>query len=309
MTKQSCLVHFSGAALVAGAAIFLAAACGRNQEPKNENRSRASEAKSELRASAERPLPSAISDVEKKSMTSVAPAPMAAIEKAAESARAVATSEPEKKSYKQLIREGKKLAQQGEHGEAMESLEAAAAMKPKAATPRIEIARALVAAGKSSEAREHAEAAVEIAPRSSYAWNTLGRVELGEGDLEAAVASFERATDENADNSYAWNNLGLVLNKLERFEEAANALEMATSGAKPKPYMWNNLGMAYEHLDRIVEARAAYRQAADNGSSKGEASLERLEGVTSLAGTEREAGESEYGEELALELDMAHDGE
>jgi tetratricopeptide (TPR) repeat protein len=67
-----------------------------------------------------------------------------------------------------------------------------------------------------------------------------------------------------------------------RFEEAATALENATSGTSPAAYMWNNLGMAYEHLDRIREARAAYRQAATAGSARGQANVQRLEGVTSL---------------------------
>src|SRR5690606_35029064 len=123
------------------------------------------------------------------------------------------------------------------------------------------------------------------------AWNTLGRVELAEHDHEAAIVSFERAVLENEDNSYAWNNLGFLYIETGDHEAAAEALEQATSGAAPTSYMWNTLGMAYEPLDKIVEARAAYRQAADAGSAKAQANVERLEGVVSLVPGDEEGAE------------------
>jgi len=147
---------------------------------------------------------------------------------------------------------------------------------------RVRVARALLDAGKLREARTHAERAIEVDEKSPGAWHTLGRVELAERDFQAAAASFQRAVEEDADNSYAWNNLGYALIEQQKFEEAVEALESATSGTSPTPFMWNNLGMAYEHVDRIREARAAYRQAAQGGSTKGQANLDRLEGVSSL---------------------------
>ena len=113
---------------------------------------------------------------------------------------------------------------------------------------RVRAARALLDAGKLREARTHAERAVEVDEESAGAWHTLGRIELAERDFAAAASSFQHAVEVEDENSYAWNNLG----------------------------------MAYEHVDRIREARAAYRQAAQGGSEKGQANVERLEGVTSL---------------------------
>jgi len=305
MTRQSYFIKHPYVALVAGAVFVLTAACGGKEEAKQDRATRAKKPDQIQSASTERPLRSAIDDKAEKHMTSVSPSSGPAMAVSSQPEKADVQATPEKKSYRELIREGKQLSADGKHDEAMAALERAAEMKPKAAQPRIEIARALIAAGKSAAARAHAEAAVEIAPTSSYAWNTLGRVEMAEGDMEAAVASFERATDESSDNSYAWNNLGYALLQLERFEEAANALEMATSGAKPTAYMWNNLGMAYEHLDRIVEARAAYRQASEAGSPKGTASLTRLEGVTSLKEAQAENEEPSEPDELALDLSDA----
>ena len=166
--------------------------------------------------------------------------------------------------------------------EILDQLTFDAERKPQDVRLRIRLAKALLDAGKIGEARTAAERAVEVDEESPGAWHVLGRVEMAERDFAAASTSFSRAVQEDPENSHAWNNLGYTLMEQSKFEEAAAALENATSGTSPAPYMWNNLGMAYEHIDRIREARAAYRQAASAGSAKGQANLERLEGVTSL---------------------------
>ncbi len=166
--------------------------------------------------------------------------------------------------------------------ELLDQLTFDAERKPDDVRLRIRLAKALLDVGKTGEARTAAERAVEVDEKSPGAWHVLGRVEMAERDFAAASTSFSRAVQEDPENSHAWNNLGYTLMEQSKFEEAAAALENATSGTSPAPFMWNNLGMAYEHLDRIREARAAYRQAAGAGSAKGQANLERLEGVTSL---------------------------
>jgi tetratricopeptide (TPR) repeat protein len=227
-------------------------------------------------------LPSAVADKSEKAMTRPAPAPIVETVPVARAPSVEPDPEPAPTTYREMMAEGKQSYADGDYDEALELFADAAAKRRAVATPRIEMARTLLRMDRVSKAREHAQVAIEIDPSSSYAWNTLGRVELAEGEREAAIASFERSVEENEDNAYAWNNLGLTLLLDERYEDAAAALESATSGSVQKAYMWNNLGLAYEHLDRIVEARAAYRQASDLGSAKGEASLERLEGVVSL---------------------------
>jgi tetratricopeptide (TPR) repeat protein len=166
--------------------------------------------------------------------------------------------------------------------EILDALTLAAERNPDDVKLRIKLARALYDGGKLKEARGHAEAAIESDPESGAAYYVLGRIEMAAQDVDAAIDAFTKTVEKDEDNSYAWNNLGYLFIGQEKWEEAAAALENATSGAKPTEYMWNNLGMAYEHLDRIREARAAYRQAVDLGSTKGQANLERLEGVSSL---------------------------
>ncbi|HXT21404.1 MAG TPA: tetratricopeptide repeat protein [Thermoanaerobaculia bacterium] len=169
--------------------------------------------------------------------------------------------------------------------EILDALTLAAERNPDDVKLRVKLARALYDGGKLKEARSHAEAAIENDPESGAAYYVLGRIEMAAQDMDAAMDAFSKCVEKDEDNSYAWNNLGYIHIEKEQWEDAAAALENATSGAKPTDYMWNNLGMAYEHLDRIREARAAYRQAVDLGSSKGQANLERLEGVTSLVVT------------------------
>ena len=169
--------------------------------------------------------------------------------------------------------------------EILDALTLAAERNPDDVKLRVKLARALLDAGRVKEARGHADAAIESDPESGAAYYVLGRIEMAASDMDAAVEAFSKTVEKDEDNSYAWNNLGYIFIAQEKWEEAAAALESATSGAKPTEYMWNNLGMAYEHLDRIREARAAYRQAVELGSTKGQANLERLEGVTSLIRT------------------------
>jgi Flp pilus assembly protein TadD len=169
--------------------------------------------------------------------------------------------------------------------EILDALTLAAERNPDDVKLRVKLARALYDAGKLKEARGHAEAAIESDPEAGAAYYVLGRIEMAAKDPDAAIDAFTKCVEQEEDNSYAWNNLGYLFIAQEKWEDAAGALENATSGAKPTDYMWNNLGMAYEHLDRIREARAAYRQAVELGSAKGQANLERLEGVTSLVAT------------------------
>ncbi len=185
---------------------------------------------------------------------------------------------PAPKDYAGIIA----LAKTSPHEEAIPLLEKAMELHPKRTKPRIELARAYLTAGDVKAARDSIESALEISESSSYAWNTLGRVELMAGDLEAAVDAFSTAVEKNEDNGYAWNNLGLVLMKQKRIEEAVVSFERATAGSQPKHYMWNNLGHAYEHLGKVKLAKAAYGQAADAGSVKAEANMERLKDVTLL---------------------------
>ncbi len=252
-------------AATAGVLCLTAAACSSKSEPKQQP------------AHAERTLPSIVND---KPMTSVVPA--------AKPATDVAAPAPDPqpappRTFREMVKDGKAMSARGDHAGAIELLGQAVADEPGSATARIELARAHLAAGDSSSARASAEKAVALAPESSQAWNTLGRVELGQGDRDAAITSFARAADENENNTYAWNNLGLVYLLETRWEEAADALEHATGGDHPTAYMWNNLAIAYEHLDKLGEARAAYRQASELGSDKADASLERLEGVITIA--------------------------
>ena len=261
--------------LITAFAFALTAACGASDDASKNDRPK------ELGIE----LPSAVANPSETAMTAPVPLqqpPAAAPAKPAGAQVPAPEPTPTPTTYRELMAQGKRAYAGGDYDDALEMFAAASAKHRTSATARIEIARTLLGMGRVAKARDHAEAGIELAPSSSYAWNTLGRIELAEGSRAAAVASFERSVELDNDNSYAWNNLGLTVLQLERYEDAVGALEAATSGANPKAYMWNNLGMAYEHLDRIVEARAAYRQAADDGSSKGAASLERLEGVVSL---------------------------
>ncbi len=189
---------------------------------------------------------------------------------------------PVPSTYREFVKVGKERMNGGQLDEALTYFEQAATLKPDYLTPQLELARVHLARGNTEAARPYADRAVEIDEHNSAVWNTKGRVELAAGNVDDAILAFERATEENPDNSHAWNNLGYLYIKQKKYEEAATALESATTGTQVTGYMWNNLGMAYEHLNRLDEARAAYRRGAEAGSDRADASLSRLQGVTTV---------------------------
>ena len=185
-------------------------------------------------------------------------------------------------TYEALMKEGRVLLNKKD-SKVVDYFSAAVEMRPKRAFPKVQNARALLLVNRVEEAFTLVEEALDMNPGLSLGWNTLGRIHLAKDDGTSAISAFSKAVEEDAENSYAWNNLGYTLLLRGDYQAAAEALEEATSGNNVTQYMWNNLGLAYEHLDLIPDARSAYRQAAETGSGKAQASLERLRGVVSVS--------------------------
>src|SRR5262249_51690435 len=78
-------------------------------------------------------------------------------------------------SFDDAMKQGRALAEKGEHSGAVEMFEAAIKLDGKKAEPHMELARVHIALGAKAQAVIEANKAVKLAPSSSQAWNTKGR--------------------------------------------------------------------------------------------------------------------------------------
>ena len=155
---------------------------------------------------------------------------------------------------------GLAIAAMGEDTRAAPVLMAAAAMRPEAEHPCLELARlrpplpqALVArqfraclrlASDNDRLRldfaaflldmgepAEAEALLAKGPATAAAHHLMGLIRAEHGQFAGAIASFDRAVAIDPDAAASWSNLGMMLKVEGRFEEAIAAHDHAVSGA------------------------------------------------------------------------------
>lgn len=222
-------------------------------------------------------------DVVKPDAVAVSPTPAPVVEPPAAPTVAVTAVESMPTTFANLVKQGRALADKGDHDRAKEMFEAAKKLDGKRAEPHLELAKLYIATGDKGLAVAEANKAVKLAPDSSQAWNTKGRAELNRFGYDDAIAAFQKAVELNKDNAWAWNNLGYTELQLKKYEDAAEHLGEATSRPGATGYMWNNLGIALEQLDRLDDARHAFEEGGKLGSKESLASRKRLDGVKSIA--------------------------
>jgi protein O-GlcNAc transferase len=117
--------------------------------------------------------------------------------------------------------------------EAEPTLRAAALTAPHLASTRLHYGAYLAREGMFVEALEQLNAAAAIEPDDPVVHGELGIAHALKGDLEAAAAAMEQALVLADDDSWTRAMLGLVYTELERPEEAAEALLRA---AEERPH-------------------------------------------------------------------------
>jgi tetratricopeptide (TPR) repeat protein len=120
---------------------------------------------------------------------------------------------------------------------------------------------ALMGLGQLDQAAEAFHKALRLRPGFAAAHNSLGTLLRDRGQFEDALQHFRLAVEADPNFAIARSNLGQVLLDRGRAEEALPHCQEAVRLEPDLPAAHNNLGNAFRQLDRLVEARAAYAEA------------------------------------------------
>jgi tetratricopeptide (TPR) repeat protein len=106
-------------------------------------------------------------------------------------------------TYEARLRRGRRAAQAGDLGEAVEDFRAAARLRPELGEPRLLLASALAEAGRSVEAERELEAAASFADSRVKARLRLARIHAARGRREEARALIEEVLADEPQNTEA----------------------------------------------------------------------------------------------------------
>ncbi|MDH5674060.1 MAG: tetratricopeptide repeat protein [Myxococcales bacterium] len=158
---------------------------------------------------------------------------------------------------------GLELLRDGKYPEAMQALRKAAAMRPRDATPLVEL-------GAIHVRRKAPEAAVQVLDRAKELSDSDYRIhklladalcQLGKHD--EAVAELEDALRLRPDVGEISYTLGLTLGRLERHDEAVDAFEIAIEAEPDNVLYYQSMGFALESAERRDEAVRCFKRALE----------------------------------------------
>jgi tetratricopeptide (TPR) repeat protein len=171
---------------------------------------------------------------------------------------------------------GALLAERGDVEEAVEVLEAAAALAGplQADTTAVynNLANALRLADRRDEAERLLRDLTRVAPREWHAWHNLGQLLKDTDCLHEAVACLRRAVALAPDHGPNHGVLGEVLHKLGRLRSADAALRRCVAlGWDTDVNLWTVLGNNHRHLGELAEAQVALERAYELSGGQGSA--------------------------------------
>jgi len=119
----------------------------------------------------------------------------------------------------------------------------------------------LQATGRSAEALQHLEAAAALHPGSARIFNGLGFVHLHLKNHSRAVECYGRAIELGQRAPDAYYSMGNACYQLGEVERAAALFQEATALDPQDQASWNNLGKCLQDLNRLEESLRAYDRA------------------------------------------------
>ncbi|MGQ9866453.1 MAG: O-linked N-acetylglucosamine transferase, SPINDLY family protein [Pseudanabaenaceae cyanobacterium] len=148
----------------------------------------------------------------------------------------------------------------GQMAAAIAAGEKAIALSPTAATPYLNLSRALAQVKNWEGAHRCLQAAQERFPEHPQVWFNLGVIWHQQGRWEEAIAAFQEALRRDPEAPATYEGLGQALVAAGRFDVAVVALREAVR-REPTAERWALLGNAYSHQDDLLAAIAAWEQA------------------------------------------------
>ncbi|MBL8748184.1 MAG: protein kinase [Planctomycetes bacterium] len=147
----------------------------------------------------------------------------------------------------------------GDHVAAIRYLQAAVALRPDSAVPRVDLARALSFAGRHEEALAQAGIAIDLAPGIETPLVVRANVLARLGRREEAIAAYREVIRIAPASAQARSNLGVALAESDRLEEAVDEYQESLRLRPNAGETRANFGNALGGLGRRDEAIAQYR--------------------------------------------------
>jgi tetratricopeptide (TPR) repeat protein len=151
--------------------------------------------------------------------------------------------------------------QQGKLDDAIEHLQRACRLAPRAALFHANLGEMQRLAGRPRRAVEEARRALAIEPKMPAALGNLGVALFELKEFEQAASAQRQAIAADPNFAAAHSNLGNALHSLHRFDEAVAAYRRAIELAPDHADAWANLGTTLQHSGRPEDGAAALRRA------------------------------------------------
>lgn len=151
--------------------------------------------------------------------------------------------------------------QEGELTEALDTLEASAAMAPTIARYQANLGNIYQVTGRSRASLAALQRSVALDPNIASVWSNLGVALRVAGQLPESAAALREAIDRAPESAVAWQNLGSVLEQLGDLDGAEAAIQQAAALDPADAETWSALGKLAEQRDESAVAEGMYRRA------------------------------------------------
>ena len=174
------------------------------------------------------------------------------------------------------------LAEQHRNVEALEWINAALELRPRAASALANRSGVLRDLGRLNEALADIELALEISPSVPPVWNKRGNVLRDLGCFEQALASYARALELQSDYAEAFNNRGTVLREMGHPEQSLQEYEHAIALKPDIAEIHFNKANVLQDMRRLQEAVEAFDSALVLRENYAEAHYNRANALRDL---------------------------
>jgi tetratricopeptide (TPR) repeat protein len=153
--------------------------------------------------------------------------------------------------------------QGGDCERAVEMINKAIAINPKAASYHSNLGNALQALGKLQEAAEQYKLALAVKPDLAEIHVNLGNILQAQGELDGSIECYRRALVLKPDNAETYSNLGNTLQDQGRLDEALKCYERAVALKPDYAAAYYNLGCVLRASGNPDGALVQYRKALE----------------------------------------------
>ena len=167
------------------------------------------------------------------------------------------------------------------YDEAIVYLQRAITLKPRFATPHIQLAKVYAAQGKDDLAEAEFLKGLEIHPTNTQALNQLGDFYLKHGRLNEAAVQLRKSAEIYSDLT-PWSKLGETYDQLHQSENAREAWQQVLTFEQLNPHAHRSLGEIYLAQQQWAQAKNEFQMCLlmDQNDHVALAGLEKIKSAT-----------------------------